>query len=261
MFYLFFLFKIQGIQSVWPKVGLFFLAIYLGIICCLINHNHRHYPIFYSHRWNQMLNLWLTVLIGAPSTRMHVIHHFNHHFYYPGLEDWTHQDRCRKGSIGIWKIVTYCFYAMKNIFENREKLELSKRNILSLKRENLALRFYYVFLFGVSFKVSFIPVILMIAVNFCSQLLLLISNLLNHDECPLDKSPNGARDFTSKVENWFFFNNGYHSVHHVHPTMHWSKLKKEFDEKFYPHKSAQFMDHSFFLFLLKYIFRYEYKKL
>jgi len=38
------------------------------------------------------------------------------------------------------------------------------------------------------------------------------------------KNYNGARNFVGPVVNFLTFNNGYHTIHHMHPTMHWSRL-------------------------------------
>lgn len=38
------------------------------------------------------------------------------------------------------------------------------------------------------------------------------------------KNWNGARNFVGPVINYLTFNNGYHTIHHMYPTMHWSRL-------------------------------------
>tara|TARA_B100001758_G_scaffold110710_1_gene94910 strand:- start:228 stop:1226 length:999 start_codon:yes stop_codon:yes gene_type:complete len=48
-------------------------------------------------------------------------------------------------------------------------------------------------------------------------------NLMQHDGC--DKTGiNNSRNFTGSWVNWLTFNNGFHSIHHQNPTLHWSKL-------------------------------------
>ncbi|KAJ3089978.1 hypothetical protein HK100_007592, partial [Physocladia obscura] len=77
-------------------------------------------------------------------------------------------------------------------------------------------------------------------------------NMLQHDGCPApvltplvgrNKSQpnsllapihianiNTARNFTGSITNFLFFNNGYHSIHHIRPTLHWSKLPAAHNE-------------------------------
>jgi len=58
-------------------------------------------------------------------------------------------------------------------------------------------------------------------------------NMLQHDGCDVpsetDTSPtvvnfNTSRNFTGGLLNFLTFNNGFHTVHHIHPSMHWSLL-------------------------------------
>jgi fatty acid desaturase len=47
-------------------------------------------------------------------------------------------------------------------------------------------------------------------------------NLLQHDGCDAESPWNHSRNFVGPILNWLAFNNGYHSVHHLKPTLHWS---------------------------------------
>ena len=38
------------------------------------------------------------------------------------------------------------------------------------------------------------------------------------------KNWNNARNFIGPVINYLTFNNGYHTIHHMYPSMHWSRL-------------------------------------
>jgi fatty acid desaturase len=49
-------------------------------------------------------------------------------------------------------------------------------------------------------------------------------NFLQHDGCDQDSEHNHSRNFVGRAVNWFTFNNGYHSIHHVQPGLHWSLL-------------------------------------
>jgi len=66
-------------------------------------------------------------------------------------------------------------------------------------------------------------------------------NLLQHDGCDIvsresktNPAYNTARNFTGTTLNLLTFNNGFHTIHHMHPTMHWSRLRHEHNTKVRP---------------------------
>lgn len=64
-------------------------------------------------------------------------------------------------------------------------------------------------------------------------------NLLQHDGCEMTSETfkgkyNHSRNFTGSFLNFWFLNNGYHTVHHLHPAMHWSILKDKHEEMIKP---------------------------
>lgn len=231
----------------------FFVYLFLGmmgsITCCLINHNHRHHPIFINNIYNRLTNIWISILIGAPSTRLHLVHHFNHHFYYPDLQDWAHYKNCAKGR-GLNRILSYLFNAIRNMNVHRNELVDSKKKSWMIIEERLAIFSFIAFAIYYNWR-SFIFFIL--PIWLFGQLLLLTSNLLNHDYCPLDHSVNNSRDFISGLENWMFCNNGYHTAHHLNPALHWSELPNLHRKEVVPNKNKDLIEDSFFKFLLGYI--------
>lgn len=61
-----------------------------------------------------------------------------------------------------------------------------------------------------------------------AQWAIVTMNLLQHDGCETDEACilNGSRNFIGPITNYLTFNNGYHTIHHIHPTLHWSQLPK-----------------------------------
>ena len=49
-------------------------------------------------------------------------------------------------------------------------------------------------------------------------------NYLQHIETDADSQWNHSRNFISRTLNALLFNNGYHTVHHLKPGVHWSEL-------------------------------------
>jgi len=82
------------------------------------------------------------------------------------------------------------------------------------------------------------------APHFFAQWGIVSMNMLQHDGCDPDvdhdssvevKNYNGARNFVGPVINYLTFNNGYHTIHHMKPTLHWSQLPVEHERLVKPH--------------------------
>ena len=48
--------------------------------------------------------------------------------------------------------------------------------------------------------------------------------------------------------NWFLFNNGFHSIHHLEPSLHWSLLREAHEEKVAPFIHPNLVQKSLFLY-------------
>jgi fatty acid desaturase len=66
--------------------------------------------------------------------------------------------------------------------------------------------------------------------QFYAKYCILSLNFLQHDGCDMSSKYNFARNFTGKTLNYLCFNNGYHTVHHLHSGLHWSVLPQKHDE-------------------------------
>lgn len=66
--------------------------------------------------------------------------------------------------------------------------------------------------------------------QFYAKYCILSLNFLQHDGCDMSSKFNFARNFTGQTLNYFCFNNGYHTVHHLHPGLHWSVLPQKHEE-------------------------------
>jgi fatty acid desaturase len=60
-------------------------------------------------------------------------------------------------------------------------------------------------------------------------------NYLQHDGCDEDSEYNHSRNFGGALFCWLTFNNGFHTIHHIDPGLHWSLLPQAHAEKVRPH--------------------------
>jgi fatty acid desaturase len=64
-----------------------------------------------------------------------------------------------------------------------------------------------------------------------------VVNYLQHIETDAFSEWNHSRNFVSRTLNVLLFNNGYHTVHHLKPGVHWSDLPRlhaEHSDKIHP---------------------------
>ncbi len=207
---------------------LLFVLVIAVFTAALINHNHRHVPIFDSPLMNRIFDKLLTVAMGAPSTRLHAIHMLNHHKSYRTTDDWFHYSMAGAGH-GLRRTLTYYVNATHRMGTRRKTLKMTPEDQRELRIEYL---FFFLWLLAwLAYDLTGALVVLGTA-YVGGQFILLIANLINHDHCDLGSPFNLARTFDSRFENWLFLNHGFHAVHHRRTSLHWSKLRQVHDSHF-----------------------------
>ena len=217
----------------------------------LINHNHRHLPMFHQAWANKLLNYVLTIASGAPSTRLHAVHMHNHHRHYRTTDDWSHYSLAgnRKGLI---RALTYYKNATLRMARNRKTLQMTSETRRELGIEYLVFGAWLLGWLAYDFKAAFV---VFAAAYLGGQFILLIANLINHDQCDLNSPFNLARTFDSRWENWLFLNHGFHAVHHRRTTLHWSKLRQVHESHFRGRSDPKLQSRSFVAYFIRhYVF-------
>ena len=224
-----------------------FLLMIAVFIATLINHNHRHLPMFYQAWANKLLNYVLSVAMGAPSTRLHAVHMLNHHRHYRTTDDWSHYSLAGERS-GLRRAMTYYVNATLNMARNRKTLEVTTDDRRELRFEYACLAVWLLAWLAYDFLAASI---VFAAAYMGGQFILLIANLINHDHCDLSSPFNLARTFDSRWENWLFLNHGFHAVHHRRTTLHWSKLRQVHDSHFRDKSDPKLQNSSFCAYFLR----------
>lgn len=188
----------------------------------VIAHNHAHCPTFNQSQANRLFNLLLVPCLGATVSEIVAPHVLNHHTHCNGPEDYGGNHLAGKGS-GLERLCRYVWLVVVKIATD-DKLQLQQKARLSTalqddwhreRRLTLICTMAVLVLGGPNALMVFVPWLL-------SALFLVAINLFQHDGCDLQSRYAHSRNFISPIANWFFFNNGYHAVHHLRPTLHWS---------------------------------------
>ncbi|WP_413289280.1 fatty acid desaturase [Bdellovibrio sp. HCB337] len=228
-------------------------GVWVVFLVSLLNHNHHHHPTFHSGILNRVTDILISICIGAPSTRLHLVHHFNHHRHYQSEKDWSNY-RIHAKSKGVLRILYYLFSASREMAKNRRNIPAP----LSLQKHQVTERIVLGSFSLVALWLNPGIFLGLIVPTWVGGLcLLLTSNLFNHDQCDLESEYNHSRNFLGKVENWFFLNNGFHSAHHEKPELHWSLLPELHERTFEHHTNENLKQSSFLVYFARYIFKNE----
>ena len=228
-------------------IPLLFVLALAVFTATLINHNHRHLPMFKQPWVNRILNYVLTIAVGAPSTRLHAVHMFNHHKLYRTTDDWSHYSLAGDKT-GIRRTITYYINATLSMGRNRKTLQMTPE-----VRRQLVIEYAFFFVWIIGWLIfDFVAAaVVLVTAYIGGQFILLIANLINHDHCDLSSPFNLARTFDSRWENWLFLNHGFHAVHHRRTTLHWSKLRQVHESHFRDKSDPDLQKNSFLLYFFK----------
>ncbi len=193
---------------------------------CIVNHNHVHKALFRSQPLNSLLGAVLTVAKGHTSTGVIVAHNLNHHRYHGAPRDWIRTELAGHGP-GLWRLLRYTVRASLSMARGRNAPDAPRLGPVQQRQ----LRLEQVVLAGfVVLVLTLVPykAALFIGVPWLVGMASLVAvNLLQHDGCDPASRYNHSRNFTGRLGNWLFLNNGYHTVHHRNPGLHWSRLAEE----------------------------------
>jgi beta-carotene hydroxylase len=234
----------------WCASYLFFS--FLVFLVSVINHNHRHCATFHSDAYNKTFNLIISFCMGAPSTRLHMVHLLNHHRYYRDERDWTNYATTAAGT-GYKRIFHYILTGAMRIKSRRNELlgeDAGLDHLLLQERRTLVCGILVAFIINP-------PVVafLWLPAWLTGLTLLFVSNLFNHDQCELGSKYDHSRDFLNRFENYLIFNNGYHTMHHLRPALHWSELPEAHAQTVAGKKQERTIENSFFVYCFKEITR------
>jgi len=200
-------------------------SLWLAFVACIINHNHQHHPTFARAPLNRLFGVLLTLAIGQPASAIIPMHNLNHHVHN------NHEDDFVRASIVQfhWNSLNLlCFPFVALIGYARVKSDAMRAwrcTRPGLYRALLVERLsFYPTVVALLALRPMDTLVYVIGPYLAGQWGILAINLVQHDGCDPDSTYRHSRDFTGRALNWFVFNNGYHTAHHLRPGLHWSLL-------------------------------------
>jgi len=221
----------------WPRLAWWCLPVSLYASYCagVLTHNHVHVPIFHERLLNRLYSSWLSFFYGCPNFAWIPTHLQNHHRYQNGPGDNTSTARYSSKNT-LWAALSYPIrstawqapevkaYALRMRVRGGSAFHdvlLQSSAVLIGHAALLAAAGY--------FRGSEAFVALFACFTLPSLLApswMMFTNYLQHVECDASSADNHSRNFVNPFFNWLTFDNGYHTVHHESPGLHWSLLAR-----------------------------------
>lgn len=229
----------------WSSHHLIFVPVlcFYSFVCACIAHNALHCKTFSYPYLESLYHMVLTLSYGHPTATLIPGHVLSHHRHTQGVKDAMRTTKMRYK----WNLLNLL------LFQPTVSLTILKLDWKYMKiQKNLKSRFFTKVC--CEWTVLVISQLLLLYTNWAkflayiyiphvfAQWAIVSMNVLQHDgtehyteDTKIQERYNSARNFTGYWLNLFTFNNGFHTIHHFFPTMHWSRLAKEHTRLILPH--------------------------
>ncbi len=222
-----------------PAVTNWFVAVPLIVLLSLVNlsitigvlHMHTHRPLFVSRRMNRVTDM-LCCLPGALSgVDMREVHVLNHHRFNDGPSDVTSTEGSERGLRAVWYWISYSviihIHTVRTVFAANPSADRRKRRHRYLLDVTLLL----VLIGIIAYFAGTTRFLLFYVIPFVlTQVNAGYFAWLTHAPARVfDDDPSKSINTVGNWLNFFIFNQGYHSVHHRYPGIHWSQIPDKLD--------------------------------
>jgi fatty acid desaturase len=217
-------------------VALFVLTCWFSFFGAVATHNTIHSPVFHSRALNRVFQVVLTMTYGNPVSSFVPGHNLSHHKYTQSRRDVMRTSKTRHR----WHLLNglfFIFHVAGAIMKGDQRYfsAMFRRNppwARQMAIEWILLHGTYLALLAIDWKKFLLYVFLP---HKYAAWGIITMNLLQHDGCDERTEWNHSRNFVGKLVNFWTYNNGYHTIHHMHPGLHWSLLPAEHAKIVAPH--------------------------
>jgi fatty acid desaturase len=222
--------------ELWIAIPLLVLTCFFSFFGAVITHNTVHAPIFKDRRLNRAFQVVLTLTYGHPVSSFVPGHNLSHHLHTESRRDVMRTSKVRFR----WHLLNGLFFMFRmapDIMRADSKYALTMRKRKPAWFRQFVLEYAVLYLFmGTLLLLDWRAFLLYLFLpHRYAGWGIITMNLLQHDGCDPETEYNHSRNFVGKLVNWFTFNNGYHTIHHHKPSLHWSLLPAAHAELVHPH--------------------------
>jgi fatty acid desaturase len=240
-----------------PVAALWASVCWLSLTGAIVTHNLAHVPVFRSALTNQLFQMLVTLTYGHPVSSFVPGHNLSHHRFTQ-----TRRDYMRTAKVSYrWNLANLLLF-MPTVAGSVMRSDLayvawswrSRRPFFfRFLSEMILLQAANAYLLWLS---PLRAVLCWFAPHLFAQYGIVAISFLQHDGCAEpglgeESEMNGARNFTGGLLNFLLFNNGFHTIHHKKPHLHWSLLPAAHAAEIEPHVHPGLIEPNFLLYFLR----------
>jgi beta-carotene hydroxylase len=214
------------LPPIWSPLAALISLFFSGSVIAF-QHHHNHCPVFHSRRLNGAIDLIMGFQSGITAYAWVLHHNIGHHGNFleqhPGsgrrpvdASAWTRKD----GS---------CMRRWEYVWVNRLRMHAECMQV-AVKAKKIG-RLYqnyriasWLITAGLVAVFGWSAVVLFVVLPQIMVLLTIEATYDHHAGLYTDDEMEASRNITSSFYNMVRFNLGYHTVHHLKPGVHWSRL-------------------------------------
>lgn len=220
----------------WTAAPLLILTCFFSFFGAVATHNTIHSPVFRSRTQNRVFQVALTLTYGHPVSAFVPGHNLSHHKHTQTAKDVMRTSKARFR----WNLLNGLFFLLKvapSIMRGESQYFKTMKTRLPAWYRQYQIEFWVLHaIYAALLILDWQKFLLFVFIpHKYAAWGIVTMNLLQHDGCDETSEWNHSRNFVGKLVNWFTFNNGYHTIHHMHPGRHWSLLPADHAAEVAPH--------------------------
>jgi len=251
-------FGLVAVQWVYAPAELY-LAIPLLVLTCwfsffgaVATHNTVHCPVFRQRWLNRVFQVVLTLTYGHPVSAYVPGHNLSHHKHTQSRRDVMRTSKARFRWHLLNGLLFMSCVSKDVLFADMRYFKAMYRRNPPWFRQMMLEATIFLGSMGLLLALDWKKFLLYVLIpHQYAAWGIITMNLLQHDGCDEESEWNHSRNFVGKLVNWWTYNNGYHTIHHMEPGLHWSLLPEAHKARVAPYIHPNLDQKS----LLAYLFR------